>query len=64
MFARKYPHLTLLASATLFLAVVTVAALHPGAADLTTIAALAGAIISAIAAANSVGEIIEKAIQQ
>nr|DAU21776.1 MAG TPA: hypothetical protein [Caudoviricetes sp.] len=64
MFARKYPHLTLLASATLFLAVVTVAALHPGAADLITILSVVGAIIAAIGIANVTGEIIEKAIQQ
>lgn len=64
MFARKYPHLTLLASATLFLAAVVVAAPHQGAADLTTIAAFAATIIAAINIANVTVEIIEKAIQQ
>ena len=64
MLSRKYPHLILLASATLFLAVVAIAAPHQGAADLTTIASVAGAIISGIGAANSIGEIIEKATQQ
>lgn len=64
MLARKYPHLTLLASATLFLAVVTVAALHPGAADLITILSVVGAIISAIGFANATYEIEQKKAQQ
>lgn len=64
MLSRKYPHLILLASAILFLAAVIISAPHQGAADLITIASVAGAIISGIGAANSVGEIIEKAIQQ
>lgn len=64
MLSRKYPHLILLASVTLFLAVVAIAAPHQGAADLTTIAALAGAIIASIGVANATVEIIEKAIQQ
>lgn len=64
MLAKKYPHLTLLASAMLFLAVVTVAALHQGSADLITIASVLGAIIAAIGIANVTAENIEKAIQQ
>lgn len=64
MLSRKYPHLILLASAMLFMAVVVIAAPHQGAADLITIASVLGAIISGIGAANSLGEIIEKAIQQ
>ena len=52
MLTRKYPHLTLIASIILLLADIIVAAPHQGAADLTTIAALAGAIISAIGFAN------------
>lgn len=64
MFSRKYPHLILLASVTLFLAVVAIAAPHQGAADLTTIAALAGAIISAIGFANATYEIEQKKAQQ
>lgn len=64
MLSRKYPHLILLASATLFLAVVMVAAPHQGAADLITIASVAGAIIAAIGISNATVEIIEKAIQQ
>lgn len=64
MLSRKYPHLILLASAMLFLAVVVIAAPHQGTADLTTIASLAGAIIAAIGIGNATVEIIEKAIQQ
>lgn len=64
MLTRKYPHLTLTASIILLLAAIIVAAPHQGAADLTTIASVLGAIISGIGAANSIGEIIEKAIQQ
>ena len=64
MLSRKYPHLTLIASIILLLAAIIVAAPHQGAADLITILSVLGAIISGIGAANSVGEIIEKAIQQ
>lgn len=64
MLTRKYPHLTLLASIILLLAAIIVAAPHQGAADLTTIASVVGAIISAIGFANATYEIEQKKAQQ
>lgn len=64
MLSRKYPHLTLIASIILLLTAIIVAAPHQGAADLTTIASVLGAIIAAIGIANVTAENIEKAIQQ
>lgn len=64
MLSRKYPHLILLASAMLFLAVVAISASHQGAADLTTIASVVGAIIAGIGFANATYEIEQKTTQQ
>lgn len=64
MLTRKYPHLTLIASIMLLLAAIIVAAPHQGAADLTTIASVLGAIIAAIGFANASYEIEQKKTQQ